>query len=220
MALVPVPLPLVLVRCSSRYLASPSALWMCAMQAAHVMSAVARAGYVVVVVAAAPAMVCALCPPDHQVQAGRAAVHGRVPMDGRGCAVAAVPVLAATSAWAHADASMAAYLDVVDAEPAATASVDAGAGACADELDVMRVPWWTAWALPGMTLEVATRRQQIFVRVGLLGLVACHAASSAVPDLALYCLQTDAAMLVAAVRLVRLDRYLKPAEAVHGRAGK
>lgn len=66
------------------------------MQAAHVMSAVARAGYVVVVVAA-PAMVCALCPLD-QVQVVRAAVHGRVPMDGRGCAVAAVPVLAVTSA--------------------------------------------------------------------------------------------------------------------------
>lgn len=113
---------------------------------------------------------------------------------------------------------MEAYLDVVDAELAATANVDAGAGACADELDV-RVPWSTAWALPGMTLEVATRRQQIFVRVGLLGLVAVHAASSAVPDLALHCPQADAARLVAVV-LVLLDHYLKPAEAVHGHAGK
>lgn len=77
----------------------------------------------------------------------------------------------------------------------------------------------TKLAPPRTTLEVATRRQQIFVRVGLLGLVAVHAASSAVPDLAIRYPQADAAMLVAA-DLGHLDHYLKQAEAVHVHAAK
>lgn len=74
-------------------------------------------------------------------------------------------------------------------------------------------------APPRTTREVATRRQQIFVRVGLLGLVAVHAASSAVPDLTLRYPQADEAMLVAG-DLGLLDHYLKQAEAVHVRAVK